>query len=165
MSSKYSSAITAVNAKIPLWINVVQAILTLIMLQQVYLFYLDHEAVAASGIGTSGAPTLNLLFEFAARTATMAIVSAFVLISQNPRYFIPILVMNVLREGQETLIDPLYPLANAPMSPVGDLASHILIMAIEVWALIVMYRIVWQMDVVGVQAASTSLAPDDVGSM
>lgn len=158
MSSQDSAAITAVNAKIPLWINLLQAILILIMLQQVYLFYVDHEAVAASGIGTSGAPTLNLLYEFAARTATMAIASVFVLLSQNPRYFIPILVMNVLREGQETVIDPLYPLANAPLSPVADGVAHIVIIAVEVWALIVMYRIVRQMDDVGAQAASASPA-------
>jgi hypothetical protein len=91
-------------------------------------------------------PTLNLLYEFAARTATMALASAFVLVSQNPRYFIPILVMNVLREGQETVIDPLYPLANAPMSPTADLVAHLVIIAVEVWALWVMLGIVRRMD-------------------
>ena len=54
------------QAKIPTWVNILQVILTLIMLQQVYMFYLDHQAVAASGITVEGVPDLNLLYEFAA---------------------------------------------------------------------------------------------------
>ena len=133
--------------KIPMWVNIVQGILILIMLQQVYMFFFDHPSVAASGIvvGTS-APNLNLLYEFGARTATMAIVSLIVLISQNPRYFLVILLMNLFREGQETIIDPLFPLLNAPMSPTGDLVAHLVIIAIELWAFITVLKIVRQMD-------------------
>ena len=53
------------------------------MLQQVYLFTLNHQAVADSGITIEGIPNLNLLFEFAGRTATMAIASLLVIILQN----------------------------------------------------------------------------------
>ena len=54
--------------------------------------------------------------------------------------------MNIFREGQEAIIDPLFPLANAPMPPMGDLILHIVIVAIEIWAFITVYRIVKQMD-------------------
>lgn len=134
------------NTKIPIWINVLQVLLTLIMLQQTYMFYLNHQAVADSGILIEGIPNLNLLYEFAGRTATMALVSIFVLISQNPRYFVVVLLMNLFREGQETIINPLFPLANAPMAPSGDFALHVLIVAIELWAFIAMLRIVRQLD-------------------
>ena len=133
--------------KIPMWVNILQAILIAIMLQQVYLFTLDHQAVAASGIRVDGtSANLNMLYEFAARTATMAIVSLIVLITQNPRYFLVILLMNIFREGLETIIDPLYPLVNAPMSPAADLVVHIVIVAIEIWAFITVYKIVRRMD-------------------
>lgn len=134
------------NSKIPLWVNVMQVVLTLIMLQQVYLFYVDHEAVAASGIAVTGNPNLNLLYEFAGRTATMVVASLFVLITQNARYFIVVLLMNIAREGQETVIDPLFPLVNAPASPMGDFVIHVVIVAIEILALVVVWRIVRSMD-------------------
>lgn len=134
------------QAKIPIWVNVLQVILTLVMLQQVYLFYLDHQAVAASGITIEGVPNLNLLYEFAARTAVMAVVSITVIVLQNPRYFLVVLLMNILREGQEIIIDPLFPLATAPMPPVGDFVMHLIIVAIEIWAFITVFRIVRRMD-------------------
>ena len=132
--------------KIPLWVNIVQVILTLIMLQQVYIFYFDHAVVAASGIMVEGVPNLNLLYEFAGRTATMALTSIVVLITQNPRYFLVVLLMNLFREGQETIIDPLFPLLNAPMSPTGDFVMHLVIIAIELLAFITVFKIVKKMD-------------------
>ena len=132
--------------KIPLWVNIVQVILTLIMLQQVYIFYFDHPVVAASGIIVEGVPTLNLLYEFAGRTATIALISIVVLITQNPRYFLVVLLMNLFREGQETIIDPLFPLLNAPMSPTGDFVMHLVIIAIELLAFITVFKIVKKMD-------------------
>lgn len=132
--------------KIPIWVNIVQAILILVMLQQVYMFFFNHDAVAASGIVVEGEANLNLLFEFAARTATMAIVSILVMITQNPRYFLVILLINIFREGFETIIDPLFPLSNAPVSPVVDFSMHIVIVAIEVLAFIAVFKIVRKMD-------------------
>ena len=129
------------GSQIPIWINVMQVLLTLIMLQQVYMFIFDHNAVISSGITSSGIPDLNLFYEFAARTAVMAIISILVIITQNPQNFLLVLFMNVLREGFETIIDPLYPLANAPMSPTGDFIAHVVIVAIEIFALITLYRI------------------------
>jgi hypothetical protein len=129
------------KTKIPLWINILQVLLILIMLSQVYLFYLDHDAVLASGITIESIPDKNLLYEFAGRTATMAIVSIVILFLQDVKLFVIMFLMNVLRELQETIIDPLYPLANAPMSPTGDLIMHIIIVAIELFAFIRLYQL------------------------
>ena len=134
------------NPKIPIWINIVQGLLILIMLQQTYMFFLDPQTIADSGIMTEGIPNLNLLCEFGARTATIALLSIIVMITQNPRYFLVILLMNLFREGLETIIDTLYPLANAPVSPSVDFIMHIVIVAIELWAFITTYEIVRQMD-------------------
>ena len=124
------------ESHIPTWINIVQILLTMIVIQQTYQFYFDLDAVSASGITTEGIPNKNLIYEFAGRTGTMAIVSILILLSQDVKLFIIMFVMNVFREGQETIIDPLYPLANAPVAPTTDLILHIIIVAIEVLALI-----------------------------
>lgn len=127
--------------------NVVQGVLILIMFQQVFMFFFDHQSVAASGIPVDGgSPNLNLLYEFAARTASMALISLIVLISQNPRYLLVVLLMNIFREGFETVIDPLFPLVNAPMSPSGDLVVHLVIITVEILAFLTVFKIVRQMD-------------------
>ena len=77
-------------------------------------FIFDHEAVLSSEIKIDGVPDFNLIYEFAGRTATMAIVSIFIMYSQNVKLFIVMFLMNLLREIQETIIDPLFPLTNAP---------------------------------------------------
>ena len=130
------------NSKIPIWINILQVLLTVIMLQQVYMYFFDHKSLTSAGIEISGTPQLNLIYEFAGRTLVMAIISIFVLITQNPRYFLVVLLMNIFREGAETIIDPMFPLANAPMTPTADLIAHILIVLIEIFAFIKMYKIV-----------------------
>ena len=113
------------ESHIPTWINIVQILLTMIVIQQTYQFYFDLDAVSASGITTEGIPNKNLIYEFAGRTGTMAIISILILLSQDVKLFIIMFVMNVFREGQETIIDPLYPLANAPVAPTTDLILHI----------------------------------------
>ena len=134
------------NSKMPIWVNVVQGLLTLIMLQQVFMFTFDHQAVNASGISIDGIPNQNLLYEFASRTMVMAAASIFVLATQNPRYFLIVLLMNIFRESFETIIDPLFPLANAPMTPKADLIAHLVIVVIEVWAFVTVLKIVRRMD-------------------
>ena len=126
--------------KIPLWINILQGILILIMLSQAYQFYFDHAAILASGITINEVPDYNLIYEFAGRTATMAIVSIFIMVSQDVKLFLVMFLMNLLREFQETIIDPLFPLINAPLSPTGDLIVHILIVGIELIAFIRLYK-------------------------
>ena len=129
------------TSSIPIWINILQLLLIMIMLQQTYQFYFDKKTVMASGIRIEGIPTQNLIYEFAARTGTMAFISILILFSQDIKLFIIMFIMNVFREGQETIIDPLFPLANAPVSPTADLILHILIVAIEFGALLKLIKI------------------------
>lgn len=129
------------NNKIPLWINILQGILILIMLSQVYQFSLDHEIVLASGITIETVSDYNLVYEFAARTAVMAILSIVILISQDVKLFLAMFLMNILREGLETIIDPLFPLINAPVSPTMDLMIHLVIVGVELLAFIKLYKI------------------------
>ena len=129
------------TSNIPIWINALQVLLLLILIQQTYQFYFDIDAVLASGIQIDGIPNKNLIYEFAGRTGTMAIVSILILLSQDVKLFIIMFVMNVFREGQETIIDPMYPLVNAPVTPTIDLVMHIIIVAIEIGALAQLIKI------------------------
>ena len=49
-------------------------------------------------------------------------------------------LMNLLREIQESIIDPLFPITNAPLSPTGDLIAHIVIVGIKLIAFIKLYN-------------------------
>ncbi|MEM6830063.1 MAG: hypothetical protein AAF551_06075 [Bacteroidota bacterium] len=124
------------KARIPVWVNIFQVILTLIMLSQVFMYYFNHDAIRDAGISVDGVPMLNLVYEMGARTAVMAAAAIFVLITQDPKQFLVVLFMNVLREGQEMVIDPLYPMLNAPASPVADFVTHAVIVALEILAFI-----------------------------
>ncbi len=129
------------NTRIPIWVNVVQIILVLIMLAQVYMYFFDHQLMAATGITIDGVPMLNLIYEMGARTLVMVIASIYVLITQNPKQFLVVLLMNIVREGQEMIIDPLYPVLNAPASPTVDFWIHVVIVVIEISAFIAVYKI------------------------
>ena len=129
------------TSHIPTWINIVQILLTMIVIQQTYQFYFDIDAVSASGITTEGIPNKNLIYEFAGRTGTMAVISILIMLSQDVKLFIIMFVMNVFREGQETIIDPMYPLVNAPVTPTIDLVMHIIIVGIEIGALVKLIKI------------------------
>ena len=128
------------NTKIPVWVNILQIILVVIMLVQVFMYFFNHQAIIASGIPIEGVPMLKLVYEMGARTATMALAAIFVLITQNPSQYLVVLLMNIAREGQEMIIDPLFPLANAPATPTVDFWIHVVIVAIEVLAFIVVLR-------------------------
>ena len=68
------------ESHIPTWINIVQILLTMIVVQQTYQFYFDIDAVSATGITIEGIPNKNLIYEFAGRTGTMAIISILILL-------------------------------------------------------------------------------------
>lgn len=128
------------NHFIPFWILILQAVLTLIMLSQVFMYFFDHQALISSGIDIKGNPSLNLIYEMGARTLVMAAGSIYVLITQNPKQFLVVLFMNIIREGQEMIIDPLFPMLNAPVSPITDFIIHVIIVVVEIWAFIVVYK-------------------------
>jgi hypothetical protein len=128
------------KSDIPIWVNVLQVLLTLIMLGQVYMYFFDHDLLAATGVTVNGTPDLNLVYEMGGRTLTMAAAAIFVMITQNARQFLVVLFMNILREGTETIIDPLFPIANAPASPAMDFGMHVVVVAIEILAFVVVWK-------------------------
>ena len=129
------------SLRIPLWVNIMQAVLIAIMLGQVYMYFFNHQMMSDSGIKVDGNPMLNLVYEMGARTFVMVIASLYVLFTQNAKQYLVVLLINIIREGQETIIDPLFPILNAPASPMVDLIIHIIIVLIEVYAFVVVYRI------------------------
>ena len=129
------------TSPIPTWINIVQILLTMIIIQQTYQFYFEIDAVFGIRDYNKGIPNKNLIYEFAGRTGTMAVISILIMLSQDVKLFIIMFFMNVFREGQETIIDPLYPLANAPVDPTTDLILHVIIVAIEIMALLKLINI------------------------
>ena len=110
------------------------------MLGQVYMYFFNHDLLAATGVTVNGTPDLNLVYEMGGRTLTMAAASIFVMITQNARQFLVVLFMNILREGTETIIDPLFPIANAPASPAMDFGMHVVVVAIEILACIMVWK-------------------------
>ena len=129
------------KSKIPLWVNIVQAILVLIMLGQVYMYFFNHQMMTDTGVTVEGTPMLNLVYEMGARTFVMVIASIYVIITQDPKQFLVVLLMNIFRESQEMIIDPLYPVLNAPVSPTVDFWIHVVIVAIEIWAFVTVFRL------------------------
>ena len=128
------------NSKIPLGVNILVMILILIMAMQVFWFYFNHQFLLDAGITIQGVPDLNILYTTGGRLVAMIIISVFVLVTQNPNQFLIVLLLSIFREGQESFIDPMFPYDNA--GPVAvDIGMHIVIVALEIWAFIVVYRI------------------------
>lgn len=129
------------NSKIPTWVSIFLMFTILIMSTQVYWFYFNHSFLIDAGITIEGVPDLNIMYTVAGRLLTMIAIAIFALITQNPHHFLIVLFMSILREGQETFIDPLFPYANAGPAWI-DFTMHIVIVALEVWAFVVVYKIV-----------------------
>jgi hypothetical protein len=127
-----------------MWVNVMQVVLILIMLGQAYLCFFDHEAWAASGVSIEGTPSLNIIYETGSRLLVMVVAAIYVIITQNARQWLVVLLMNIVREGQEMFIDPLFPVANAPASPVMDFGIHVAIVGVEIAAFLAVLAIARQ---------------------
>ena len=132
------------RSKIPLWINIMQGILILIMLNQVFNHFFNLHMLAYSGIQTQGKPALNLIYKMGSRTFVMVLISTYVMISQDPKQYIVILTMNIIKEVFETIVDPFFPLLNAYTSPIVDFGIHILIITLEVLAFIIVLKLIKQ---------------------
>jgi len=133
------------KTKIPLWINILHVVLILILSSQAFSFYFKPELVYP-GINIDSIVNQLSIYELAGRTATMAIVSIVVLLSQNPRFFVVAFLMHFLRESQEMFIDPLNPLVNTPVPPIADFFVHVFIVTLELIALIILYKISKRLD-------------------
>ncbi|MFK7946556.1 MAG: hypothetical protein AB8G11_03115 [Saprospiraceae bacterium] len=110
------------------------------MIAQVYWFYFDHGYLIEAGITVKGVPNLNIIYTTAGRLVAMIAITIFVLVTQNPNQYLIVLLMSIFREGQESFIDPMFPYLNA--GPVAvDIGMHAIIVALEIWAFITVYRI------------------------
>ena len=136
------------NSPIPIWINALLVILVALMLVQVYWNYFDNQVLLDSGITIQGDPDQNVIYTTAGRLVAMIAASVLVLVTQNPAQYVVVMFMSAIREAQEGVIDPLYPMADAPMSPTVDFLVHVVIVAAEVAALVVVYRLARQQPTV-----------------
>lgn len=108
------------------------------MLPQVYWNYFDNQVLLDSRITIQGGdPNQNVIYTTACRLVAMIAASVLVLVTQNPAQFVVVMLMSAIREAQEGFIDPLYPMADSPISPTADFVIHVLIVAAEVAALVV----------------------------
>ena len=126
---------------IPLWVNLLLVLLIALMGIQVVWNYFDNQVLLDSGITIQGDPDQNVIYTTAGRLVAMIAASVLVLVTQNPAQYVVVMLMSAVREAQEMFIDPLYPMADAPTSPAVDFAIHVVIVAAEVAALIVVYRL------------------------
>ncbi|MEM7256312.1 MAG: hypothetical protein AAF404_02880 [Pseudomonadota bacterium] len=129
------------HSKIPLWVSALMVVLLAFMSIQVYWFYFDHQSLRETGISITGVPDLNIIYTTAGRLLAMMAATVFVIITQNPHQYLVVLLMSIWRDGQEMFIDPLYPYANSPSAPLADFGIHLIIVALEVTAFIVVYKL------------------------
>ena len=144
------------NSPIPLWVNLLTVVLILFMRVQVYWNYFDNQVLLDSGITIQGDPDQNVIYTTAGRLLAMIAASVLVLVTQNPAQYVVVMFMSAVREAQEGFIDPLYPMADAPMSPIVDFLVHVVIVTAEVAALVVVYRLAKQRDVAGAPAIESA---------
>ncbi|PML80397.1 hypothetical protein [Enterovibrio norvegicus] len=128
------------HSTIPLWVNIFMLLILFFMGMQVYWFYFDHQFLAEAGISLQSTADLNIVYTTAGRLVAMIVITLIAIATQNPQQYMLVLVLGIFREGQETLIDPLFPYLNSPASPMADFITHIVIVAIEIAALVVIYR-------------------------
>ncbi len=126
--------------RIPLWISIFLGVIILFMAPQIYMFYFNHDMLLDAGITIEGVPDVNIIYTTASRLTAMVVITLFALLTQNPNHFIIVYLLAIFREAQETFIDPLFPYANAGSAWL-DFGLHIVIVAVEIWAFIVVYKI------------------------
>lgn len=134
------------TSPIPWWVNLLVLVLVAFMAIQVVWNYFDNQVLLDSGITIQGDPDQNVIYTTAGRLVAMIAVSVLVLVTQNPAQFVVVMLMSAVREAQEGFIDPLYPMADAPMSPTVDFFVHVVIVTAEVAALVAVYRLAKQQN-------------------
>ena len=128
------------KSKIPLWINVLQGVIILILSFQAFACYFKPEMLY-SGIKMDGVIDQQAIYVFAGRNTMMALVSIMVLFSQDPKYFVVGFLMNFLRELQDMFIIPLNSPADSPMPPIANFFVFLLVFVIpEFIALLKLYK-------------------------
>jgi len=93
--------------KIPLWINLLQALILAILLFQTYACYLDPGLIYP-GIRIEGLPASKAINVLGGRNAVMALISIIALVWQEPRFYSFAFLMHSAREAQDMFITPLH---------------------------------------------------------
>lgn len=132
------------NSPIPIWVNVFLVAIVLLMAVRVVWYYFNHQYLLDAGITIEGDPDKNVMYTTAGRLVAMIGASIFVLVTQNPAQHAVVWFMSILREGQEMFIDPLFPYANSPAAPIVDFGMHVVIVALEIAAFVIVYRLARQ---------------------
>ena len=129
------------NSPLPIWVNILLIVLIFFMAIQGYLFYFDQQFLIDAGITSDGSPNLNIIYTTAGRLLAMTAAFILVLYTQNPHQYFLVLFLSILKDGQQAFIDPLFPYLNAASAAV-DFGMHFVIVVLEIWALIVVYKII-----------------------
>lgn len=120
--------------RVPIWIYALQTVLCLILAQQAFGYY----QMNYWGVLAETASQKREILELAGRTTAMFFVGVLVMLSRNPHYFVPLFLLNIFRETQETFIDTIY---ETGTSLVANILIHVVIIALEVLALVKVYQI------------------------
>ena len=127
------------SSEIPMWVNIFMLLILFFMGIQVYWYYFDHQFLLDAGITIETVADQNVIYTTAGRLVAMIGATLFVMFTQNAKQYLVVLLLSILREGQETIIDPLLPLANGP-DPIIDFWVHIVIVALEIAAFVAVYK-------------------------
>ena len=134
------------KSKIPLWINVLQVVIILILSFQTFACYFKPEMLYP-GIRLDGIVDQQAMYVLAGRNAMMAIVAIVVLFSQDPKFYIVAFLMNFLRELQDMFIVAMNSPADSPIPPVANFFIFLLVFVVpEFIALQRLRKISKQMD-------------------
>ena len=131
------------KSPIPIWINILLIVLIAFMAIQGYLFYFNDQFLLDAGITIDGSPNLNIIYTTAGRLVAMTAAFVFVLYTQNPHQYLVVLLLSIFKDAQQAFIDPLFPYSNAAPAVV-DFGMHFVIVALEIWAFITVYKITRQ---------------------
>jgi hypothetical protein len=93
------------KAKIPLWINILQVVILLILTMQTYACYLNPEMFYPGAVTNEA--SRQVLYVLAGRNAVMMVISIIALVRQNPRFYSFAFLMHGMRELQDMFILPL----------------------------------------------------------
>ncbi|HNJ14955.1 MAG TPA: hypothetical protein PKN81_09455 [Anaerolineales bacterium] len=90
---------------IPIWINILQAVILAILTFQTYACYFNPQLLYP-GI-TVDENSAKMIYVLGGRNAMMAIISVIALVRQNPRFYSFAFLMHSLRDFQDMFIAPL----------------------------------------------------------
>lgn len=93
------------KTKIPIWINILQVVILLILTMQTYACYVNPEMLYPGAV-TNGI-SRQVLYVLGGRNALMAIISIIALVRQNARFYSFAFIIHGLREFQDMFILPL----------------------------------------------------------